>query len=104
MPIIGPNVPCSRSWRRKRLHFAQRLLTLDDLVEQNLQPLNIDRLGEVVVGPFLHRFDGGFDRALRCQKQGRHVGALRLQRAKQGQAVHARHDEVRDDDGRAESS
>ena len=70
----------------QRLHLAQRLEPLDDLVEQDLQPLDVDRLGEVVVGAFLHRLDRGFDRALRGQQQRRHVGALLLQRAQQARA------------------
>ena len=67
----------------QRLHLAQRLLPLDDLVEQDLQPLDVDRLGQVVVGAFLHRLDGGLDGALRGQQQRRDVGALRLQRPQQ---------------------
>ena len=86
----------------QRLHFAKRLEPLDDLVEQDLQALEIDRLGQVVVGAFLHRFDGGLDRALRRQQQRRHVGALLLQRAQQGEPVHARHHQIGDDDGRPE--
>ena len=39
-------------------HFAQRFLPFDRLLQQDLQPLRIDRLAEVVVGAVLHRFDG----------------------------------------------
>ncbi len=70
----------------QRLHFAKRLLPLDNLVEQNLQALNVDRLGQVVVRAFLHRLDGRLDGALRRQEQGRDVGALRLQRTQQRRA------------------
>ena len=87
----------------QRLHFADRLETLDDLVEQNLQALEVDRLGQVVVRAFLHRLDGGLDRALRRQQQRRHVGALLLQRAQERQPVHARHHHVGDDDRRPEA-
>ena len=88
----------------QRLDLAQRLLPFDDLVEQNLQPLDVDRLGQVVVGAFLHRLDRGLDRALRRQQQRGDVGALRLQRAQQRQPVHARHHQIGDDDRRAEAS
>src|SRR4029077_11327544 len=60
----------------QRLHLAHRLEALDDLVEQDLQALNVDRLREVVVRAFLHRLDGGLDGALRREQQRRHVGAL----------------------------
>ena len=86
----------------QRLHFAQRLEPLDDLVEQDLEPLEIHRLGEVVVGAFLHRLDGGFDGALRREQQGGHVRALRLERAQQPESVQPRHHEVGDDDRRPE--
>src|SRR5262249_47671675 len=48
----------------QHLHLAERVLPLDDLVEQDLQSLWFDRLGEIVVRPFLDRFDGGLDRPL----------------------------------------
>ena len=86
----------------QRLHLAHRLEPLDDLVEQDLQPLNVDRLGQVVVGAFLHRLDRGVDGALRGQQQRRHVGADLRQRAQQREPVHARHHHVGDDDRRTE--
>ena len=82
--------------------FAERLEPLDDLVEQNLEALEVDRLGQVVVRALFHRFDGGVDRALRRQQQRRHVRALLLQRPQQREPVHSRHHHVGDDDGRPE--
>ena len=57
----------------QHLHLAQRVLPLDDLVEEDLQPLRIDRLGQVVVRAFLDRFDGGLDGALRREDDSRDV-------------------------------
>ena len=65
----------------QRLDLTQRLEPLDDLVEQNLQPLEIHRLGQIVVGAFLHRLDCRVHSALRRQEQRRDVSALLLQRA-----------------------
>src|SRR5262249_60500834 len=65
------------------LHLAHRFEPLDDLVEENLQPLNVDRLGEVVVGAFLHRLDRRLGGALRGQQQRREVGALLRLRAEE---------------------
>ena len=100
--MSGPKRAVLAQLPPQRLHLAQRLEPLDDLVEQNLQPLDVDRLGQVVVGAFLHRLDGGLDRALRRQQQRRDVGALLLQRAQQREPVHARHHQVGDDDRRPE--
>src|SRR4051794_14625108 len=58
----------------QRLHLAHRLEPFDDLVEENLQALNVDRLGEVVVGAFLDRLDRGLDRSLRREQQRRYIG------------------------------
>jgi hypothetical protein len=59
-------------------------------------------LGEIVVGAFLDRFDGGFDRALRGEDDDREVAAFVLHRTQQVEAAHARHDEVADDNGGSE--
>ena len=57
----------------QRAHLALRVVALDDLVEQDLQPLRIDRLREVVVRALLDRGDGGLDRALRRHQHHRDV-------------------------------
>ena len=46
-------------------HFAQRLLTLDRLLQQDQQPLRVDRLRQIVVGAFLDGLDRRLDAALR---------------------------------------
>ena len=86
----------------QHLDLAQRVLPLDDLVEQDLQPLRLDRLGQVVVGAFLDRLDRRFDGALRRQDHDGEVAAIVLERAQQLEAAHARHHEVADDDGWSE--
>ena len=87
----------------QRLHLAHRLEPLDDFVEQHLQSMDLDRLRQIVVGALLHRLDRALDGPLRGQQQRRHVGgALLGQRAQQCEPVHARHHQVRDDDGGAE--
>jgi hypothetical protein len=80
------------------LHLAQRFMPLDDLVEQDLEALRLDRLGEVVVGTFLDCFDGGLDGALRRQDDDGKVAAVVFEGAQQIEAAHARHDEIADDD------
>ena len=84
-------------------HLAQRVLPLDRLLQEDLQPLRIDRLAQVVVGPFLDRLDGGFHGALRGEENQRQVRQLVLQRAQQLHPSHPRHHHVADDDGGAEA-
>ena len=79
-------------------HFAQRLLPLDRLLQQDAQPRRIDRLAQVVVGAFLDRLDSGFDGALRGEQDERQVGQLVLQRAQKFEPAHARHHQVGHDD------
>ena len=83
-------------------HFAQRLLTLGRLLQQDAQTLRIDRLGQIVVGAILDGFDRGLDSALRGQQDHRDLAHLLPQRPQQRQAVHARHIDVGDDDAGAE--
>ena len=65
--------------------------------------MDLDRLRQIVVGALLHRLDRALDGPLRGQQQRRHVGgALLGQRAQQCEPIHARHHQVRDDDGGAE--
>ena len=87
----------------QQLDLAQRLLPLDGLVQQDPQPLRIDRLAQVVVGAVLDRVDGALDRALRGQQDERDVRQLILQRAEQVVPAHPRHDQVAHDDGRPEA-
>jgi hypothetical protein len=87
---------------RSSLHLAQRVLPLDDLVEQDLQPLRLDRLGEVVVGPELDGSDRRLDGALRREDHHREVAAIVLQRLQQLEPAHAGHHEIADDDRRPE--
>ena len=86
----------------KHPDFAQRLLPLHRLVEQDAQPLRVDRLGEVVVRALLQRFDGALDGPLRRQQNHAQVRELILERAQQAEPVEARHDQIRHDDRRTE--
>ena len=86
----------------QRLHLAHRFEPLDDLVEQDLQTLNVDRFGQVVVGAFLHRLDRGVDGALRGEQQRRDIGADLRQGAQQREPIHARHHHVGNHDRRTE--
>ena len=86
----------------QHLDLAQRVLPLDDLVEQDLEPLRLDRFVQVVVGAFFDRLDRGFDGALRGQDHDGVVPAIVLERAQQLETTHARHHQVADDDVRAE--
>src|SRR5688572_20348511 len=84
------------------LYLAPRVLPLDDLVEQDLQPLRLDRLGQVVVGALLDRLDRRFNGPLGGQDHHGVLAPVVLERAEQVEAAHPRHHEVADDDGRAE--
>ena len=88
----------------QHLDLAQRLVPLDDLRQQDPQPLEIDRLGQVVVGAFLDRLHGGLDRALGGQDHGGRVLALLLERPQQLEAAHLRHHQVGEDDARPEDA
>ena len=94
LPMMRPKLPCSRSCRRSVAHFAQRLLPLDRLLQQDLQPLRIDRFAQVVVGAFLDRFNRALDGSLRGQQDQSDVGELILQRAQQVEPAHPRHDQI----------
>jgi hypothetical protein len=82
--------------------LAQGLLPLGCLLDEDLQPARVDRLGQVVVGAFLDRLDRGLDRTLRGEQDDRDVAHLIAQRLEQREAVHARHDDVGDDDAGTE--
>ncbi len=82
--------------------LAQGLLAFRRLLDEDLQPARIDRLGQVVVGAFLDRLDRGLDRALRGEQDDRDVAHLIAQRLEEGETVHARHDDIGDDDAGAE--
>ena len=104
MPIIGAERAALAQLPPQHLHFAERLLPLDDLLEQDLQPLRIDRLGEVVVGADLDRFDGGLDRALPREDDRGDVAVLLLQAPDELETVDAGHREIADDDAGTERS
>jgi hypothetical protein len=53
----------------QRLVLALLLVDLGEPLEQALQLVRIERLGEVVLGAGLDRLDGGVDRALRGQQE-----------------------------------
>jgi hypothetical protein len=74
---------------------------LGNPLQQPLQFLWIDGLGEVVLGAILHRFDGGLDGTLRREQDHAEM-LLVLERPQQLQAVHLRHDHVADHDRGAE--
>ena len=63
-----PNAAALLQLPAQRAHFAQRVVARGDLVEHDAQALRIDRLGQVVVGALLDRFDRGFDRSLRREQ------------------------------------
>ena len=82
--------------------LAQRRVALDDLAQEDLQPLEIDRLGEVVVGAVLDRFDRRLDRSLRGQDDGRDRVAGVLDLPEQVESAHPGHHQIGQDDGRVE--
>jgi hypothetical protein len=74
--------------------LVERAGALQRLLDQQSQPLEVDRLGEVVVGALAHRGDRGVDGGLSGEDDDRYPGHLLLERAEQAQAVHVRHHEV----------
>ena len=86
-------------------HFPQCLLPFDDLLQQDLQPGRIDRLGQIVVRTLLYGFDRALDASLRRQDDKAHVPqslAPVLQRTEQVESAHPGHHEVGDHDPRSE--
>ena len=86
----------------QHLVLALLRVELGDALQQQLQLLRIDRLGEVVLGAVLDGFDRGLDRALRRQQDDLELLGLVLERLEQLHAAHARHHHVGDDDRGAE--
>src|SRR5688572_6128490 len=82
--------------------LAAGLLPFHNLVEQDLQALRLDRLGQVVVGALLDRLHRGFDRTLGRQNHDGVLAAVVLQSAQKIEAAHARHHHIADDDGGSE--
>ena len=60
---------------------------LERAVDQQQQMIGIDRLGEEVERPFLHRRDGVLDAAVGGHDDDRHVGVDFLRRAQHAEAV-----------------
>jgi len=83
------------------LHFAQRPLTLDRLLQEDAQTRRIDRLAQIVVCAFFNGLDRGLHRALRREQDEREIGQLVLQCTEELEPAHPRHDKVGDDDRRA---
>ena len=83
-------------------HFAQRVVSLDDLVQQDLHALRIDRLGEVVVRADFDRFHRRLDGSLRRHEyHGQVELVLLFQLFQQVEAAQAGHDQIAQHDGRA---
>src|SRR5207237_3872648 len=69
-----PEAPLLAKLAAEVLHLAQRLLTFDRFLQQDLQPLRVDWLTQVIVRTFLDRLDGTLDGALRGQQNEREIG------------------------------
>ncbi len=87
----------------QHLHLAQGVVPLHDLVEEDLQPLGFDGFGQVVVGAVLDGLDRRFHGSLRGEDEHRVVPAVVRQGPQQFEPTHPGHDQVRDDDRRAEA-
>ena len=81
-------------------HLAQRFLPLDRLLQQDPQPLRIDRLAQVVVRAVLDGLHRALDGALGGEQDEREVRQLILERAQQLETAHSGHDQIGHDDGR----
>ena len=80
--------------RAQALVINAQAALVGGLAHAHVEFVNTVRLGQVIVGAVLHRFDGGFDRSLSCQHD--HFGRIRafMNAAQQFHAVHARHVDV----------
>ena len=68
-------------------HLAADAAPIQGFFEQEAEVPEIDGLNEVVVGPGLHRLDGGLDGPLSRQEDRGREGGLLLQAAEEVQAV-----------------
>src|SRR5574337_1130273 len=76
--------------------------TLQRLLHEDVKPTDIDRFGEVVVGPFSHCLDCCLNRSMAGQNDQGRKGCIGLEGAKERDAVHLRHDKISDNEGRLE--
>jgi hypothetical protein len=74
--------------------LVERPAALEPLLDQQPQPVEVHRLGQVVVGTLPHRAHRGVDGGPAGQDDDRHAGHLLLQRGQQAEAVHVRHHEI----------
>ena len=102
LPMMRPKLPWSAVGDEAHADFTTRLLSLDGLGQQDLQPMRIDGLGQVVVRAVADGLDGRFHCALRCEDHHAEVSQLILEGAQQPEAVHARHHQVGQHDAGAE--
>jgi hypothetical protein len=78
--------------------LTKRVLALDGLPQQDLQPLRVHRLAQIVVGSLFDSLNGRLDGALGGQENEGQVRKLILQRPEHLHPANSRHDHVADDD------
>ena len=70
----------------------------DRIADRDLQPVDIERLGQEVVCPFFHAAHGGIDRGLGGEHDDQHRPFARVDAPQGLHAVHLRHHDVEQDD------
>ena len=78
--------------------LLEQALPVQGLLEHDLELIDVDRLGEVVLGSELHGLDRGLHRAVGGHEDDHRLGADLLDLREELEAVHARHPEVGEDD------
>jgi hypothetical protein len=86
----------------QRPRVALQTALLDGFGEKDEERLDRDRLGQVVLGPRLHRLDRRLDLGERGHDDEDGVRPLLLRLPQQGEAVHLRHPQIGEHDARCE--
>jgi hypothetical protein len=98
-----PEAPLLAELATQLADFTQRLLSLDRLLQENLETLGIDGLAEVVVRPVLDGFHCTLDSPLRGQQDEGDVRKLIFECPQQILSAHPRHDKIADHDSWAKA-
>ena len=98
VPMMPSKLNFSSSALVQLLHLDLERLGLERALDEHLQPLDVDRLGEKIDRAALHRLDGGLDVAVRGHHHDRGPVRQRERLVDDLEAGFARHAEIGEDD------